>query len=230
MHTFYVSGLSESSKDVVLDQDQSKHAIRVMRMQEGDEFIAINGAGIKAHCRIAIPNKNKCEARVLDVQLQKKSGRLVGIAIAPTKNMDRIEWFCEKATEIGIDAIYFFTSKNSERRTIKLERIDKIVVSALKQSQRFFKPSVHDLTEFDELVKNVGYTKRFIAHCEDDEKYEIQDQLQNNEDCLILIGPEGDFSIEEVEVAKSSGFLPITLGENRLRTETAGLVALMKAL
>lgn len=230
MHTFYVSSLTSQSKELQLDQDQSKHAIRVMRMKEGDEFFAINGDGIKAHCKITIANKNNCVSEVIQLESKDKSGRKVSIAIAPTKNMDRIEWFCEKATEIGVDEIFFFTSKHSERKTIKLERINKIVISAVKQSQRFFKPEIHDLIPLKELMKENRWSKKFIAHCEEDDKLELSDQLENVKDCLILIGPEGDFSDEEISMAKKADFLPITLGENRLRTETAGLVALMKTI
>ena len=146
-------------------------------------------------------------------------------AMAPTKNMDRTEWFAEKATEIGIDEISFLNCRFSERKVLKVERIEKIVVSAVKQSLKARKPQINEMTSFDKFVRQDFPGDKFIAHCYAGEKPLLKDVLSNEKDTLVLVGPEGDFSPEEVELALSCGFRPVSLGMSRLRTETAALVA-----
>jgi 16S rRNA (uracil1498-N3)-methyltransferase len=225
MHTFYVPNLEGNAQNIVLSEDQSKHAIRVMRMSDGDEFFAINGRGTKALCKITVAHKVKCQAILLSSEFEKEPVKKMAIAIAPTKNMDRIEWFCEKATEIGISEIILFTSSNSERRQIKIERLEKIIVSAVKQSKRLYVPKLSNLMTFNEVLGLESFRNKYIAHCEEQDQKSLKDLSVNIDEALVLIGPEGDFSSEEISSALKSGFAPVTLGQTRLRTETAGLVA-----
>ncbi|WP_319589935.1 16S rRNA (uracil(1498)-N(3))-methyltransferase [uncultured Draconibacterium sp.] len=224
MQLFYVPTISGA--EVILNETESKHAIRVLRLNEGDQIELIDGKGGFYRARITDANPKKCKLSIIDSQTEfgKKDFHL-HIAIAPTKNIDRTEWFLEKCTEIGIDEITPLLSEHSERKVIKPERLEKILVSAMKQSVKAYLPKLNELTKFSDLLQQATETKKYIAHCNEGEKPHLKNVIKSGENVLILIGPEGDFSPEEVDMALQSGFNAISLGDARLRTETAGVVA-----
>lgn len=223
MNLFYDSLIENFDKSFILSEEESHHALRVLRMKKGDTLNLINGKGSLFTTEIIGTEGKKCHLNILDVKTVVKSEKEVHIAIAPTKNMDRNEWFVEKATEIGITEISWILCDNSERKIIKNERIEKTVISAIKQSNRLFIPKINELIPLKEFVKK--HPTGAIAHCyNNQEKKEIKEiyKLQN---FPILIGPEGDFSLDELRFIKDFNYNGISLGENRLRTETAALVA-----
>ncbi len=214
------------STDTVLSEEESQHAVKVLRLQVGDEILVVDGIGGFYKARITNPHPKHCGFEI--VESRNDSGKRdykLHIAIAPTKNIERLEWFIEKATEIGIDEITPIVCRFSERKIVKEERLEKIIVSAAKQSVKALFPRLNPLCTFDELLKTQSASQKFIAHCYNEEKRLLQNEIQKLKDILILIGPEGDFSKEEVEKAISLGFVPVSLGESRLRTETAGVFA-----
>ncbi|MDX8340015.1 16S rRNA (uracil(1498)-N(3))-methyltransferase [Draconibacterium sp. IB214405] len=224
MQLFYVPTISGA--EVLLDETESKHAIRVLRLKEDDEIELVDGKGGFYKARITDANPKKCKLGIINSQNEfgKKNFHL-HIAIAPTKNIDRTEWFLEKCTEIGIDEITPLLSEHSERKVIKPERLEKILVSAMKQSVKAYLPKLNELTKLSDLLTQATETKKFIAHCNEGEKPHLKNVVNPGDNVLILIGPEGDFSPEEVELALANGFEAISLGDARLRTETAGVVA-----
>ena len=201
-----------------LPSDEAMHAMRVLRLKGGDELFLMDGSG--------------CFYRALLETLPQQpqwKGRL-HLAIAPTKMLDRIEWMLEKATEVGIDEVSFLNCAFSERKLMKLPRLEKIVVSAVKQSRKAWKPVLHEMTPFKKFIAAHQEGPRYIAHCYDEiPRTYLFDELcrQESDDALVLVGPEGDFSIEEVRMAVDAGFISVNLGPSRLRTETAGLSAVM---
>ena len=211
-----------------LPAEEAAHAIRVLRMKEGDEVIITDGNGFFYEGEIGLASLKHCS---VNIEKTYEGERLwngkIHLAVAPTKNMDRIEWFAEKATEIGFDTLTFLNCKNSERKVIKTERVEKIVVAATKQSHKAWKPTVEEMIAFDKFISQPFEGQKFIAHCWTDpaEMPFLADVVDNQSPALILIGPEGDFSQEEVQKAIAAGFQPISLGKSRLRTETAALVA-----
>jgi 16S rRNA (uracil1498-N3)-methyltransferase len=207
-----------------LDEDESKHCTRVLRLREGDKISVTNGKGTIYHCVIASVGK-KCLVEVESIEEDQKGRNKIHIAIAPTKNIDRFEWFLEKATEIGIGRITPLVCHHSEREKIKEERLHKVLVSAMKQSLSSFLPQLDPAEEFGAFVRKPHAGNKFIAFIDPGVTLELKDFKLRNDPSLLLIGPEGDFSREEVENAKSEGFIPVSLGASRLRTETAGLVA-----
>lgn len=223
MALFYVPNISS---ELVLPQEESQHAVKVLRLQSGDSITIVDGVGGMYSARITATHPKHCGFEILETlsEYGKRNYKL-HVAIAPTKNIERLEWFIEKATEIGIDEITPIICRYSERKIVKEERLDKIIVSASKQSLKAYFPKLNPLCTFDELLKNYSATQKFIAHCYEEDKKLLQDEIKPNVDVLVLIGPEGDFSKEEVEKAISVGFVPVSLGESRLRTETAGVVA-----
>jgi 16S rRNA (uracil1498-N3)-methyltransferase len=224
MQLFYVPNVAEN--EIVLDETESKHAIRVLRLNVGDKIQVVNGKGGFFLAEITQPHPKKCKLSILEFQKEfgKRQFKL-HIAVAPTKNIDRFEWFLEKATEIGIDEITPVLCEHSERKTIKPDRLEKILVSAMKQSLKAYLPKLNPMVSFNEfLIKNEGEQK-YIAHCNEGEKEHLQNEVEKEKSVTILIGPEGDFSPEEVEQAKKNGFCEISLGSSRLRTETAAIVA-----
>ena len=212
--------------DAELPADEAAHCLRVLRLQAGDEIRLTDGKGMFYKAEITTATGKRCLFKVLEAVPHPKewSGHL-HLALAPTKNMDRIEWFVEKATEIGFDELSFLNCRFSERKVIKTERIEKIVVSAIKQSLKARKPVVNEMVDFGRFMQREFAGQKFIAHCYEGEKPLLKDVLQPGEDAVVLIGPEGDFSREEVEKAEAMGFRSISLGKSRLRTETAALVA-----
>jgi 16S rRNA (uracil1498-N3)-methyltransferase len=224
MQLFYVPKISGA--EVILDETESKHAIRVLRLQNGNSVQIIDGKGGFYEAEILDANPKKC--KLVIIKSQKEFGKRnfnLHIAIAPTKNIDRFEWFLEKATEIGIDEITPLLTSHSERKTINPERLEKIVVSAMKQSLKAFLPVLNEITPIKQLIINNKSTSKYIAYCDDIQKIHLKDAVIRGQDTLILIGPEGDFSPEEVNLAVENGFKVVTLGVARLRTETAGIVA-----
>ena len=209
-----------------LPTEEAQHCVRVLRKQEGDTILLTDGKGSFYEGEITQANQKHC---IVDIQQTVKQGKQwnfnLQIAFAPTKNIDRIEWFAEKATEIGIDRFTPLLCKHSERKEIKKARIEKILVSAMKQSEKAYLPILDDLLPFKKFIEQEFVGRKFIAHCYNGNKQIMKDIYKKNEDVLILIGPEGDFSEEEVKLALAKGFEPISLGESRLRTETAALVA-----
>lgn len=208
-----------------LSEDEAKHAIRVLRLLEGDDIYVINGKGQRFHTIIKSLTKKSCELELINTEtISPVFSYHLHIAIAPTKNIDRLEWFLEKATEIGISEITPIWCDRSERKQIKIDRLEKILVSAMKQSLQATIPVLNNAISVKELITNSSEKEKFIAHCETGKKTHLKKAYNGNQ-VLILIGPEGDFSSEEIQLAIKNGFNPISLGENRLRTETAALVA-----
>ena len=224
MQLFYVPNISGT--EVFLNETESKHAVRVLRLREGDKVQVIDGVGGFYKTEISEVHPKRCKLQITQTikNFEKKNFKL-HIAIAPTKNIDRFEWFLEKCTEIGIDEITPLLTEHSERKVIKPERLEKILVSAMKQSLKAYLPKLNELKSFKNLIANSGSSEKFIAHCNEGEKKHLKNNITKGDNVLILIGPEGDFSPEEIELAKENGFKEISLGNARLRTETAGIVA-----
>lgn len=213
---------------MILDEVESKHCIRVLRKNEGDQVHVLNGVGGFFEGIVFDANKNRTVIKIVkEINQDPLPGMNTIIAIAPTKNISRVEWFMEKATEIGIGGFDFFYSKNSERNKLRYDRLDKVVQSACKQSLKAYFPKIHEACSFDDLLNKYKAFdgQKFIAHCNEGNKILLKSAYNRGKGALILIGPEGDFTVEEVEKALSSGFTAISLGEARLRTETAALVA-----
>lgn len=207
----------------VLTPEESWHCTKVLRYKANDQIELIDGKGAFYKAVLTQVHEKKCVAAITEGPIhQAKHPYYLHVAIAPTKQIDRIEWMIEKAVEIGIDELSFIKCKNSERTVIKTDRIQKIVESAVKQSKQAFIPKVNELTEFKEICKTAAANK-LIAHCEEEEKLDIKNLKIQNASYLILIGPEGDFSPTEITEAKNAGFKPVSLGNTRLRTETAAL-------
>ena len=223
MALFYVPDIAECWE---LSDEEAAHALRVLRLTVGDGLEITDGKGNLYRTTIDSISGKHCYV-VPCAPLAKPNNWQGGvhIAIAPTKNMDRIEWFAEKATEIGLDAVTFLNCRFSERKVIKPERVERIVVSAMKQSLKYCKPVVGDMIDFKKFIAQERQGAKFIAHCYDSERVLFKDVLVPGEEATVLIGPEGDFSPEEVELAIKAGYRPISLGSSRLRTETAALVA-----
>jgi 16S rRNA (uracil1498-N3)-methyltransferase len=209
-----------------LPEEEAAHCLRVLRLGVGDELEVTDGKGKIFRVTITSTAGKRCRVEAVEVREVEKgwNGNLT-IAIAPTKNMDRMEWLAEKATEIGWDRVVFLNCRFSERKVVKTDRIERIVVSAMKQSLKFHKTTVEEMTDFKAFVKADHKGAKFIAHCYEESKELLADSIVPGEDVTVLIGPEGDFSKEEVETAIKAGFRPVSLGNSRLRTETAGLVA-----
>ena len=220
---FYVP---DAASQTEMPMDEAMHALRVLRLKSGDEMYLMDGVGNFYRAEVTIAATKRCLYEIHEQIPQTKNwhGR-IHIAMAPTKMMDRVEWFAEKATEIGMDELTFLNCRFSERKVIKTERIEKILVSAIKQSLKARLPLLHEMTDFDRFVCQPFAGQKFIAHCYKNKKQELKDIVKPGEDAVVLIGPEGDFSEEEVNLALEHGFTPVSLGPSRLRTETAALVA-----
>lgn len=225
MSLFYAPDLKQCN---ILPEEESQHAIKVLRLTSGDIIDVVDGRGLHCKGRITLPHAKHCEFEIIDGRFEPNPRNFkLHIAIAPTKNIERLEWFIEKATEIGIDEITPVVCRFSERKIIKAERLEKIIVSASKQSLKAYFPKLNPLCSFqDFLVQHKDiYAQQFIAHCYEGEKPLLKYACKPSTDTLILIGPEGDFSPEEVKEAIHLNFQTVSLGESRLRTETAGIVA-----
>lgn len=218
------------SPDIVdnptLSEQESQHCSKVLRMRDGDKLIVTDGKGYYYTCTLINSHPKHCIVSIDSKQYSPKSWDFkLQIAYSPTKNMDRNEWFVEKATEIGIDTISLLKCQYSERKELKQERLNKIAISAMKQSKQAILPDIKELITFEEFIKQPFDGAKYIAHCYEGQKEIITQSYKKGSDALILIGPEGDFSKEEVDNAIDNNFIPVSLGRNRLRTETAALYA-----
>lgn len=222
----------EAATTEELPEDEATHAMRVLRLKEGDEMMLMDGNGTFYRAEVTLAATRRCMYRIVETMPQQPQWKAnLHIAIAPTKMMERMEWMVEKATEIGINEFSFLNCKFSERKVMKTARLDRIAVSAVKQSRKAWKPVLHDMVAFKDFISKPAPGHKFIAHCyEEVPRTYLFDELKNMpeaDDCLVMIGPEGDFSIDEVKAAVDAGYTSVHLGESRYRTETAALAALM---
>ncbi len=226
MHLFYTPDISSNTYS--LNEEESKHAIRVLRLKVGDKIQLIDGVGGWYEAEIIDDNPKRCSVSIIETKMEvgKRNWNL-HIAIAPTKNMDRLEWFVEKATEIGIDEISLLNCSNSERSIVKAERLQKVVVAAAKQSLKAYLPKINEMKDYKKFIAGTNDFKcqKFIAHCYKTSLTHLKTAYSKEKNAMVLIGPEGDFSVEEVKYALENGFTEISLGVSRLRTETAALYA-----
>ncbi len=225
MPLFYTTHIT--GNQAVLEGDEARHCSQVLRMRTGEELALVDGQGGYFKGILSEIGKRDCKVEIRETRLEygKRSYR-VHLAVAPTKNMARWEWMLEKATEMGVDQLTPLLTKRSERIHVRVERLEKIAVSAMKQSEQAYLPMVSEPMDFKDLVTRAAYPQRFIPHCLEGVKSPLSQNCEPDKDVLVLIGPEGDFTPEELELALSLGFLPADLGPTRLRTETAGIVAL----
>ena len=229
MRFFYVP---EAENLQELPAEEANHALRVLRLKEGDELMLMDGKGAFYRAEVTMTANHHCYYRIVEKMLQERQWQgHVHLAIAPTKMNDRIEWMTEKAVEVGVDELSFLNCQFSERRQLKTERISKIVVAAAKQSHKAYMPIINELTPFNKFIAAYSTGHRFIAHCyQEVPRLNLFDQLRlldAADDITVLVGPEGDFSIDEVRMAVDAGYVSVDLGKSRLRTETAGLAAVM---
>ncbi len=228
VHYFYVPNAGTND---TLPDDEAQHALRVLRLSEGDELHLMDGVGNFYRAEVSLATNHNCSYRIIKSMPQRRPWRgHICLAIAPTKMMERTEWLVEKATEIGVDEMVFLNCRFSERRQIKLPRIEKICISAVKQSRKAWMPELSGMIDFDDFVSTRNKGRRFIAHCYEEIPKkslfaELSSQHDDDEDIIVMVGPEGDFSIDEVKLALKNGFESVSLGESRLRTETAGIVS-----
>ncbi|MDO5523696.1 MAG: 16S rRNA (uracil(1498)-N(3))-methyltransferase [Bacteroidia bacterium] len=210
-----------------LPEQESQHCVKVLRMKEGDKLTVTDGAGFFYDCTLTHAHHKHCLVEIeREISQPKTWNFYLHLAFAPTKNMDRTEWFAEKATETGIDRLTPLLCRYSERKELKTERLEKIAVAAMKQSRQAVLPEIDTTMRFHDFISQPFNGRKFIAHCYPSEKKQLAQAYRKHENALILVGPEGDFSEEEVQAAIDSGFEPISLGENRLRTETACFAAI----
>lgn len=226
MRLFYDPNINTNASQHQLSEDESKHVVRVLRLSEGDQIGLLNGKGYLFTCEIAEAHPKRCLLNIVNEDFQESDGNEIHIAVAPTKQMERLEWFVEKAVEIGVTEITLLNCKNGERGKIKTDRLLKKAISAMKQSQRYYLPKINKLADFGAFIIDRNYG--LIAHCYESDKATFEKTFRAT-NCPILIGPEGDFTESEIEKALEKGYKTITLGKNRLRTETAALYACMRA-
>ena len=223
MIIFYAPCLSTCSE---LPEEESGHVVRVLRHTVGDEIDVVDGNGMWYHCRIASAHPKHCSVEILSSHSDSHWPYRVELAIGPTKNLDRMEWWLEKSVEIGLDRFVPLRCRFSERKELKTERMRKIAIAAMKQSLKATLPQIDEMTDIRRFIEEPFDGQKFIAHCMDNQPRHLLSHLvQKGRDVRILIGPEGDFSQDEVTFALQNGYLPISLGDQRLRTETAALVS-----
>jgi|AntDeeMinimDraft_5_1070356.scaffolds.fasta_scaffold00989_14 16S rRNA (uracil1498-N3)-methyltransferase len=225
MQLFYNPNLSSESSTCDFDKTESGHLHKVLRKKEGDKLQVTNGEGKLFQVELTEVSKYKSVGKVLDFQQQKPKDHYLHLAVAPTKNNSRFENFLEKATEIGVDEITPVFCENSERKTIKYDRFLRILEAAMKQSLRWTLPKLNGACDIKPFLENSKADQKFIAHCEKRDRKSLKKLIGPQKETLILIGPEGDFSTEEIDSALNLDFIPVTLGEHRLRTETAAIVS-----
>ncbi|PRX55327.1 16S rRNA (uracil(1498)-N(3))-methyltransferase [Flagellimonas meridianipacifica] len=226
MQLFYNPTLDPSTTSFFFSPEESKHISRVLRKKEGDVLHITDGRGILYEAELLNTDSRKCNAQIIKIQNTKTKPYYLHLVVAPTKMNDRFEWFLEKATEIGVDEITPILCARSERKSLKLERMQRVLQSAMKQSLQTFLPKLNPLSSFNDFLENQPLNSlSFIAHCEENEKKELKNVLAPGRDTTILIGPEGDFSPEEIDMAIKKGYHPVAMGNTRLRTETAAIVA-----
>jgi 16S rRNA (uracil1498-N3)-methyltransferase len=225
MQLFYNPNIDETTESFSFDKEESKHIIKVLRKKDTDILFVTNGHGFLFKTEITLASDNKCTVQILSVEKTEPSKFQLHLAVAPTKMNDRYEWFLEKATEIGIHEITPIICDRSERKVVNRERFEKILLTAMKQSNVLFLPKLNQAITFKEFVKQKSEGLQLIAHCEETDKKSLKSVLKPNENVTLLIGPEGDFSEKEIELALENNYVPVSLGNTRLRTETAAIVA-----
>jgi 16S rRNA (uracil1498-N3)-methyltransferase len=226
MQIFYTPDIDPSSQTYYLNEEESKHCIRVLRMNTGDELQLVDGKGGFYTATITDPHPKRTQLQIGSVEREfVKRNHYLHIAVAPTKNIERLEWFLEKATEIGIDEVSLIICQRSERKEAKTDRLNKVITSAVKQSIKAYHPVINEAILLSKFFKIPFEGQKFIAHCEPGKKSYLKDLLQLSGKYLVLVGPEGDFTSSEIDEAIKNGFKAITLGNSRLRTETAALEA-----
>ena len=225
MQLFYNPTISEKDTSFVFDKEESKHIIKVLRKKESDILFVTNGLGFIFKTEIALASDSKCTVTILSFEKEEPSKVQLHLAVAPTKMNERFEWFLEKATEIGIQEITPIICEHSERKVVKNDRFQKIIESAMKQSLHFYIPKLNEPITYKEFLKKDFKGQKIIAHCEETDKKSLKDALILNKNITLLIGPEGDFSTKEIQLALENNYIPVSLGKTRLRTETAAVVA-----
>ena len=225
MQLFYNPTISDASNFFSFDKEESKHIIKVLRKKDTDILFVTNGLGFLFETEITLASDTKCTVKIISVQQPIAPKYHLHLAVAPTKMNDRYEWFLEKATELGISEITPIICDHSERKQIKTDRFDKIIQSAMKQSNQFYLPKLNEPIAFKDFMKLKNNGLQLIAHCEETNKKSLKDVIKLNENATILIGPEGDFSEKEIQLAIENNYIPVSLGNTRLRTETAAIVA-----
>ena len=225
MQLFYNPNIDETTERFSFDKEESKHIIKVLRKKDTDILHVTNGLGLLFETEITLASDNKCTVKIIAVEKTEPSKYHLHLAVAPTKMNDRFEWFLEKATEIGIHEITPIICDRSERKVVNRERFEKIILTAMKQSNVLFLPKLNEAITFKEFIKRKNEGLQLIAHCEETDKKSLKSVLKPNENITLLIGPEGDFSEKEIALAIENKYVPVSLGNTRLRTETAAIVA-----
>ena len=224
MQLFYAPDINNETNEFVFDKEESKHIVKVLRKLEGSILQITNGKGFLFICVVILASEKKCVVKINESQFTEARNFRIHMVVAPTKMNDRYEWFLEKAAEIGVDEITPIICDHSERKIIKTERFDKILISAMKQSNQMYLPVLNEPIKLTDFLSKEISGQNFIAHCEETDKVELKDRIEKQQHYTLLIGPEGDFSTNEINKALASGYLPVALGNTRLRTETAAIV------
>jgi 16S rRNA (uracil1498-N3)-methyltransferase len=223
---FYIESVDTTANTIVLDEDTSKHVVQVLRMKVGAQLNLTDGKGNLLTCSITENHKKHCTVRVEEARHKEQGARKVSLAISLLKNANRFEWFLEKATELGVNEIIPLICNRTEKEKFRFERMQGICISAMLQSQQVWLPVLHEPLDFKKAVEQAIAEQKFIAHCiEGANKQSLHQQISTSAHRLICIGPEGDFTKDEIELALKNNFVAVSLGETRLRTETAGVVA-----
>jgi 16S rRNA (uracil1498-N3)-methyltransferase len=225
MQLFYNPNINNDSESFSFDKEESKHIIKVLRKKDTDILYVTNGLGDLFKTEITLASDSKCTVRIVEVEKSVQPKYQLHLVVAPTKMNDRYEWFLEKATEIGVSEITPIICDHSERKQIKTERFDKIIQSAMKQSNQYFLPILNEPISFKEFMKVKNDDVKLIAHCEETNKKTLKEVIKPGVNITLLIGPEGDFSEKEIKLAIENNYIPVSLGNTRLRTETAAIVA-----
>ena len=225
MQLFYNATINEATETFSFDREESKHIIKVLRKKDGDILFVTNGLGFLFKTEIVLASDSKCTVQMMSFEKAAAAPFQLHLVVAPTKMNDRYEWFLEKATEIGIQKITPIICDRSERKVINIERFEKIILSAMKQSNELYLPKLNPAISFKEFMKQKNNGLQLIAHCEETDKKTLKSVLQLKTDVTVLIGPEGDFSEKEITLALEQNYIPVSLGNTRLRTETAAIVA-----
>ena len=225
MQLFFNPNLNNTETSFVFDKEESKHIIKVLRKKESDILFVTNGLGYLFKTEIALASDSKCTVNILSFEKQDEPKFNLHLVVAPTKMNERYEWFLEKATEIGVQEITPIICEHSERKIIKTDRFQKIIESAMKQSLHYYLPKFNEPILYKDFIKKEINGQKFIAHCEETDKKSLKDVLKPKENITMLIGPEGDFSEKEIKMAVENNYIPVSLGNTRLRTETAAIVA-----
>jgi 16S rRNA (uracil1498-N3)-methyltransferase len=224
---FYTEPISPSDTIVVLNEENSKHIVQVLRMQNGKQIKLTDGFGNIFLAEITDAHKKKCSVKIIERTKHESPANKVCVAVSPVKNNSRLEWFLEKATEIGVSEIVLLMCERTEKQNIRLDRMKGILISAMLQSQQAWLPILEEPKKYEKFIKEVKTKNKFIAHCEENKKTSLKETISIKQlnNVIILIGPEGDFTPQEIELALENNFTPVALGDTRLRTETAALVA-----